>query len=125
MPALFSDHTFRHYAYLRDSLSHLVPPLRVSRHRAAPYGTSLQTSISQLLCPVLQLPGSGLDLVDSRYGSASVESPQLFLQQSLNRVSTIQNLEAPGAQELLDLTIRCTCSQITASAAFIMRYSEI
>lgn len=30
MPALFSDHTFRHYAYLRDSLSHLVPPLRVS-----------------------------------------------------------------------------------------------
>ncbi|TMS07616.1 Integrator complex subunit 4 [Larimichthys crocea] len=30
MPALFSDHTFRHYAYLRDSLSHLVPPLRDS-----------------------------------------------------------------------------------------------
>lgn len=29
MPALFSDHTFRHYAYLRDSLSHLVPALRV------------------------------------------------------------------------------------------------
>ncbi|CAF94968.1 unnamed protein product, partial [Tetraodon nigroviridis] len=80
MPALFSDHTFRHYAYLRDSLSHLVPPLR--------------------------LPGSGLDLEDSRGAWASVESPQLFLQQSLSRVSTIQNLEAPGAQELLDLTIR-------------------
>ncbi|KAM9359091.1 integrator complex subunit 4-like [Symphorus nematophorus] len=80
MPALFSDHTFRHYAYLRDSLSHLVPPLR--------------------------LPGSGLDLVDSRCGSGSVESAQLFLQQSLNRVSTIQNLEAPGAQDLLDFTIR-------------------
>nr|XP_046244100.1 integrator complex subunit 4 [Scatophagus argus] len=80
MPSLFSDHTFRHYAYLRDSLSHLVPPLR--------------------------LPGSGLDLVDSRYGSGSVESAQLFLQQSLNRVSTIQNLEAPGAQDLLDFTIR-------------------
>lgn len=29
MPALFSDHTFRHYAYLRDSLSHLVPLLTV------------------------------------------------------------------------------------------------
>uniref|UniRef100_UPI00398F85E7 integrator complex subunit 4 isoform X2 n=1 Tax=Pristiophorus japonicus TaxID=55135 RepID=UPI00398F85E7 len=28
MSALFSDHTFRHYAYLRDSLSHLVPPLQ-------------------------------------------------------------------------------------------------
>uniref|UniRef100_A0A8C9ZNU6 Integrator complex subunit 4 n=1 Tax=Sander lucioperca TaxID=283035 RepID=A0A8C9ZNU6_SANLU len=80
MPALFSDHTFRHYAYLRDSLSHLVPPLR--------------------------LPGNGLDLVDSRCGSGSVESAQLFLQQSLNRVSTIQNLEAPGAQDLLNFTIR-------------------
>ncbi|KAM8905119.1 integrator complex subunit 4 [Spinachia spinachia] len=80
MPALFSDHTFRHYAYLRDSLSHLVPPLR--------------------------LPGNGLDLVDSRCSSGSVESAQLFLQQSLNRVSTIQNLEVPGAQELLNFTIR-------------------
>ncbi|XP_004574170.1 integrator complex subunit 4 [Maylandia zebra] len=84
MPALFSDHTFRHYAYLRDSLSHLVPPLR--------------------------LPGRkqvyGLDSVDSGPGSGSVESAQLFLQQSLNRVSTIQNLEAPGAQDLLDLTTR-------------------
>ncbi|XP_023126456.1 integrator complex subunit 4 isoform X3 [Amphiprion ocellaris] len=84
MPALFSDHTFRHYAYLRDSLSHLVPPLR--------------------------LPGRkqvyGLDSVDCGSGSGSVESAQLFLQQSLNRVSTIQNLEAAGAPELLDLTIR-------------------
>ncbi|CAJ1066328.1 LOW QUALITY PROTEIN: integrator complex subunit 4-like [Xyrichtys novacula] len=80
MPALFSDHTFRHYAYLRDSLSHLVPPLR--------------------------LPGSGLDLVDSSCGSGSVESAQVFLQQSLNRVNTIQNLDAPGAQDLLDFTIR-------------------
>ncbi|TNN48000.1 Integrator complex subunit 4 [Liparis tanakae] len=46
MPALFSDHTFRHYAYLRDSLSHLVPPLR--------------------------LPGNGLDLVDSRCSSGDL-----------------------------------------------------
>lgn len=84
MPALFSDHTFRHYAYLRDSLSHLVPPLR--------------------------LPGRkqvySLDSVDSGCGSGSVESAKLFLQQSLNRVSTIQNLETPGAQDLLDFTIR-------------------
>ncbi|XP_029026677.1 integrator complex subunit 4 isoform X1 [Betta splendens] len=84
MPALFSDHTFRHYAYLRDSLSHLVPPLRLPGRK-------------QLY---------GLDSVDSGCGSGSVESAQLFLQQSLNRVSTIQNLEAPGAQELLDFTIR-------------------
>ncbi|XP_008307693.1 integrator complex subunit 4 isoform X2 [Cynoglossus semilaevis] len=84
MPALFSDHTFRHYAYLRDSLSHLVPPLR--------------------------LPGRkqvyGLDSVDSGSGPGSVESAQVFLQQSLNRVSTIQNLEAPGSQDLLNFTIR-------------------
>lgn len=51
--------------------------------------------------------------MDSRYGSASVESPQLFLQQSLNRVSTIQNLEEPGAQELLDLTIRYSHNSIS------------
>uniref|UniRef100_A0A4W3H6Z6 Integrator complex subunit 4 n=1 Tax=Callorhinchus milii TaxID=7868 RepID=A0A4W3H6Z6_CALMI len=35
MSALFSDHTFRHYAYLRDSLSHLVPPLQVSEGRGS------------------------------------------------------------------------------------------
>ncbi|XP_037533649.1 integrator complex subunit 4 [Nematolebias whitei] len=84
MPALFSDHTFRHYAYLRDSLSHLVPPLR--------------------------LPGRkqvySLDSVDSSSGSGSVESAQLFLQQSLDRVSTVQNLESPGAQDLLNFTVR-------------------
>uniref|UniRef100_A0A1A7WN72 Integrator complex subunit 4 n=1 Tax=Iconisemion striatum TaxID=60296 RepID=A0A1A7WN72_9TELE len=84
MPALFSDHTFRHYTYLRDSLSHLVPPLR--------------------------LPGRkqvySLDSVDSSCGSGSVESAQLFLHQSLNRVSTIQNLETAGAQDLLNFTIR-------------------
>ncbi|MEQ2206713.1 hypothetical protein XENOCAPTIV_002028 [Xenoophorus captivus] len=54
MPALFSDHTFRHYAYLRDSLSHLVPPLRVNT----------------------------------------------------DTISTIQNLETTGAQDLLNFTIR-------------------
>uniref|UniRef100_A0A452QZ32 Integrator complex subunit 4 n=1 Tax=Ursus americanus TaxID=9643 RepID=A0A452QZ32_URSAM len=37
MPALFSDHTFRHYAYLRDSLSHLVPALRVYSGQAQPF----------------------------------------------------------------------------------------
>lgn len=125
MPALFSDHTFRHYAYLRDSLSHLVPPLRVRGRVTIARGPPFFRRPSQLLCAVLQLPGSGLDLVDSRYGSASVESPQLFLQQSLNRVSTIQNLEAPGAQELLDLTIRCTYSHTAALATFLMCYSEM
>lgn len=55
---------------------------------------------------MFQLPGGRLDLVDSSRGSGSVESAQLFLRQSLNRVSTIQNLEEPGAQDLLDFTIR-------------------
>uniref|UniRef100_A0A672RS01 Integrator complex subunit 4 n=1 Tax=Sinocyclocheilus grahami TaxID=75366 RepID=A0A672RS01_SINGR len=76
MPALFSDHTFRHYAYLRDSLSHLVPHLRVRN-----------------------LPASGV-------GSSSLESAQNFLQDSLIRVSALQNLETPGAQDLLEFTIR-------------------
>nr|XP_015197048.1 PREDICTED: integrator complex subunit 4 [Lepisosteus oculatus] len=81
MPALFSDHTFRHYSYLRDSLSHLVPQLR--------------------------LPGQKLVSVsDSSSMGSSVESSQQFLQDSLARVCTIQHLEAPGAQDLLDFTIR-------------------
>ncbi|KAJ7995684.1 hypothetical protein DPEC_G00247130 [Dallia pectoralis] len=81
MTALFSDHTFRHYTYLRDSLSHLVPPLRLPGRKQAPG-----------VC--------GID------GSGSVESAHLFLQQSLCRVSTIHNLQDPGAQDLLNFTIR-------------------
>ncbi|XP_072316245.1 integrator complex subunit 4 isoform X2 [Eucyclogobius newberryi] len=84
MPALFSVHTFRHYAYLRDSLSHLVPLLTLPG-RKQPY------------C---------LDAVGSASASASVEATQVFLQQSLLRVENIQNLEAAGAQDLLNLTIR-------------------
>uniref|UniRef100_A0AAV2J526 Integrator complex subunit 4 n=2 Tax=Percomorphaceae TaxID=1489872 RepID=A0AAV2J526_KNICA len=84
MPALFSDHTFRHYAYLRDSLSHLVPLLTLPG-RKQPY------------C---------LETVASASASASVEAAQLFLQQSLLRVENTQNLEAAGAQDLLNLTIR-------------------
>ncbi|XP_070293680.1 integrator complex subunit 4 isoform X2 [Salvelinus sp. IW2-2015] len=82
MTALFSDHTFRHYTYLRDSLSHLVPPLRL------PGRTQPQYCVS------------GIE------GSGSVESAQLFLQQSLSRISTIHNLQDPGAQDLLNFTIR-------------------
>ncbi|KAG2457248.1 INT4 protein, partial [Polypterus senegalus] len=81
MSALFSDHTFRHYAYLRDSLSHLVPPLR--------------------------LPGRKLTCVsDLESVASSEESSQQFLQQSLERVYIIQHLEAQGTLELLDFTIR-------------------
>ncbi|KAL2096483.1 hypothetical protein ACEWY4_008631 [Coilia grayii] len=84
MSALFSDHTFRHYAYLRDSLSHLVPQLRLP-------GKKLTSGVGSEAC--------GL-------GSGSVESARLFLQDSLARVSMLQSLEAPGAQDLLDFTIR-------------------
>ncbi|XP_041918712.1 integrator complex subunit 4 isoform X1 [Alosa sapidissima] len=84
MSALFSDHTFRHYAYLRDSLSHLVPQLRLP-------GKKLTSGLGSEACG----PGSG-----------SVESARLFLQDSLAHVSMLQSLEAPGAQDLLDFTIR-------------------
>ncbi|KAJ7320000.1 hypothetical protein JRQ81_019511 [Phrynocephalus forsythii] len=81
MPALFSDHTFRHYAYLRDSLSHLVPPLRLPGRKLA----SLPVSASFPL-----------------QGDPSHE----FLQQSLERVYHLQHLDPQGTQELLELTIR-------------------
>lgn len=38
--------------------------------------------------------------------SCSLESAQQFLQESLVRVSILQNLDSPGAQDLLDFTIR-------------------
>ncbi|XP_054830603.1 integrator complex subunit 4 [Eublepharis macularius] len=81
MPALFSDHTFRHYAYLRDSLSHLVPPLR--------------------------LPGKKLASSPVSASHALPEDPsQEFLQQSLERVFNLQHLDPQGTQELLEFTIR-------------------
>lgn len=62
-----------------------------------------------VLC-VLQLPGkkliSGLGSEVCGLVSGSVESARLFLQDSLARVSMLQSLEAPGAQDLLDFTIR-------------------
>lgn len=36
----------------------------------------------------------------------SLESAQQFLQESLTRVSILQSLDSPGAQDLLDFTIR-------------------
>ncbi|CDQ81299.1 unnamed protein product [Oncorhynchus mykiss] len=63
------------------ALSHLVPPLRLPGRKQAPGGSGIE-------------------------GSRSVESAQLFLQQSQSRVSTIQNLQDPGAQGLLNFTIR-------------------
>ncbi|KFR05733.1 Integrator complex subunit 4, partial [Opisthocomus hoazin] len=81
MPALFSDHTFRHYAYLRDSLSHLVPPLR--------------------------LPGRKLVSSPVSPSVTPHEDPsQQFLHQSLERVYNLQHLDPQGIQELLEFTIR-------------------
>lgn len=51
-----------------------------------------------------QTAGSGLEV--SGVGSGSLESAQNFLQDSLIRVSALQNLETPGAQDLLEFTIR-------------------
>ncbi|KAF6333235.1 integrator complex subunit 4 [Rhinolophus ferrumequinum] len=81
MPALFSDHTFRHYAYLRDSLSHLVPALRLPGRKL----------VSSSVSPNIMLP----------------EDPShQFLQQSLERVYSLQHLDPQGTQELLEFTIR-------------------
>uniref|UniRef100_A0A8B9Y7V3 Integrator complex subunit 4 n=1 Tax=Bos mutus grunniens TaxID=30521 RepID=A0A8B9Y7V3_BOSMU len=81
MPALFSDHTFRHYAYLRDSLSHLVPALRL---------------------PGRKLVSSGLSPNITPHEDPSHQ----FLQQSLERVYSLQHLDPQGTQELLEFTIR-------------------
>ncbi|XP_067889163.1 integrator complex subunit 4 isoform X1 [Heterodontus francisci] len=81
MSALFSDHTFRHYAYLRDSLSHLVPPLQLPGRMMAPVSDSTDLALSE-------------------------DSSRQFVQQSLDRVQSIQHLDAQGAQDLLKLTIR-------------------
>ncbi|XP_077154805.1 integrator complex subunit 4 isoform X3 [Ranitomeya variabilis] len=81
MPALFSDHTFRHYAYLRDSLSHLVP--------------------------ALTLPGVNWSWIPDLERRSRPEDPsQQFLQNSLERVHNLQNLDIQGTQQLLEFTIR-------------------
>ncbi|XP_070605616.1 integrator complex subunit 4 isoform X1 [Erythrolamprus reginae] len=81
MPALFSDHTFRHYAYLRDSLWHLVPPLMLP-------GRKVASSSGPASLPLQEDPS------------------QEFLQQSLERVFSLQHLDPQGIQELLEFTIR-------------------
>uniref|UniRef100_A0A2K6FWC8 Integrator complex subunit 4 n=2 Tax=Lemuriformes TaxID=376915 RepID=A0A2K6FWC8_PROCO len=81
MPALFSDHTFRHYAYLRDSLSHLVPALRLPGRKL------VSSAVSPNITP-------------------QEDPSQQFLQQSLERVYSLQHLDPQGAQELLEFTIR-------------------
>ncbi|XP_004279882.1 integrator complex subunit 4 isoform X1 [Orcinus orca] len=81
MPALFSDHTFRHYAYLRDSLSHLVPALRLPGRKL----------VSSALSPNI-MPHE--------------DPSHQFLQQSLERVYSLQHLDPQGTQELLEFTIR-------------------
>uniref|UniRef100_A0A8C5KY53 Integrator complex subunit 4 n=1 Tax=Jaculus jaculus TaxID=51337 RepID=A0A8C5KY53_JACJA len=81
MPALFSDHTFRHYAYLRDSLSHLVPALRLPGRKL------VSSAVSPNITP-------------------HEDPSQQFLQQSLERVYSLQHLDPQGTQELLELTIR-------------------
>ncbi|XP_053781266.1 integrator complex subunit 4 isoform X1 [Desmodus rotundus] len=81
MPALFSDHTFRHYAYLRDSLSHLVPALRLPGRKL------VSSAVSPNITP-------------------HEDPSHQFLQQSLERVYSLQHLDPQGTQELLEFTIR-------------------
>jgi len=60
------------------------------------------------VCFLSQLPGrkQTASLEASGVGSGSLVSAQNFLQDSLIRVSALQNLETPGAQDLLEFTIR-------------------
>lgn len=118
MPALFSDHTFCHYAYLRDSLSHLVPHLRVRNllsvhwirlNDCLPYVSPLKEFDPHLTSRLFsQLPGRKQTAGSEASGvaSGSLESARTFLQDSIVRVSALQNLESPGAQDLLEFTIR-------------------
>lgn len=47
--------------------------------------------------------------------SCSLDSAQQFLQESLARVTILQNLDSPGAQDLLDFTIRSETQGFTQS----------
>uniref|UniRef100_A0A8C4QSU2 Integrator complex subunit 4 n=1 Tax=Eptatretus burgeri TaxID=7764 RepID=A0A8C4QSU2_EPTBU len=48
--SLLPSHTLRHYAYLRDSLSHLVPPLSVSASTQQDAQHCLQSSLDRVRC---------------------------------------------------------------------------
>uniref|UniRef100_UPI00358FD580 integrator complex subunit 4 n=1 Tax=Myxine glutinosa TaxID=7769 RepID=UPI00358FD580 len=78
--SLLPSHTLRHYAYLRDSLSHLVPPL------------SLEGGHSGQLVPGVS--------------TSTRQDAQRCLQSSLDRVRCLRRPDTPGACELLRLTIR-------------------
>lgn len=69
-----------------------------------------------------QLPGrkqmAALGSESSGMESCSLESAQQFLQESLARVSILQNLDSPGAQDLLDFTIRSKNTGLHSVAIF-------
>ncbi|XP_033119537.1 integrator complex subunit 4-like isoform X2 [Anneissia japonica] len=79
MTALFPEYTRRHYAYLRDSLPHLVPNVR---HLQA-------VSSSQ---DIMSISGN--------------RSPQQFLQQSLEKLEQVGRLDMEAAIKLMETTIR-------------------
>ncbi|KAF2974928.1 hypothetical protein EK904_007020, partial [Melospiza melodia maxima] len=97
MPALFSDHTFRHYAYLRDSLSHLVPPLRLPGRKL------VSSAVSPSITP-------------------HEDPSQQFLHQSLERVYNFQHLDPRGIQELLEFTIRDFCDKRVFMTCFHIKW---
>lgn len=76
---------------------------------------------------------AALGLDSSRMESCSLESAQQFLQESLARVSILHNLDSPGAQDLLDFTIRSetqlntwsvTCGCFDEAFAFVYPISS-
>lgn len=52
--------------------------------------------------------------------SCSLEAAQQFIQESLARVSILQNLDSPGAQDLLDFTIRYDPHRVTLNHKWLL-----
>ncbi|XP_077987926.1 integrator complex subunit 4-like [Glandiceps talaboti] len=79
--ALFPDYAVRHYSYLRDSLPHLVPPLK--------------------------MPNSTIRTSDDRSESStqSTDASQ-FLQQTLDKVKNIDKLDKETAERFMQMIIR-------------------
>ncbi|CAD7680537.1 unnamed protein product [Nyctereutes procyonoides] len=96
MQALFSDHTFRHYAYLRDSLSHLVPALRLPGRKL------VSSSISPGIAPHEDLSHQFLQ-----------QSPERFTIRDLQRLGELQS-ELAGVADFLATYLRCQLLLIKA-----------
>ncbi|XP_078693226.1 integrator complex subunit 4-like isoform X1 [Branchiostoma floridae x Branchiostoma belcheri] len=100
---MFPQHTLRHYDYLRDSLTELVPQLKLEGHRS-----------------ILMSP--------DRQRRPSLDDHGSFLQHILSRLGALLHMQHGAAVELLQMTIRdlervgSLEPQLTATAACTAMY---